>query len=86
MKKILISNSSFLILLALLLLASCGKERACRCVPKDGGYAERTMVYTDNALSCKNITRLGYERQLDGSLVRTMAEVECEDATNETAE
>ena len=71
------------LVLVALLAASCGKERACRCVPKGGDYADRTMVYTDNSMKCSSITRLGYERQMEGQLERTLAEVECEDATNE---
>ena len=87
MKKILIPNSLFLLFLAgALLSASCGKERVCRCIPKDGIYADRTMVYTDNSMSCKSITRLGYEHHSDSILVRNMVEVECEDATNESEE
>jgi len=82
MKKILL----IMALAIAVLTVSCGKERACRCVPKGGEYTDRTMVYTDNSMSCSSITRVGYERQLEGQLVRTMEEVECEDATNEGAE
>lgn len=69
--------------LVALLAASCGKERVCRCVPKNGSASDRTMVYVDNGMTCSSITRLGFERQLEGRLVRTMEDVECEEFTEE---
>ena len=66
-----------------LLAVSCGKEKTCRCVPKNGTDADRTMVYMDYGMSCSSVTRLGYERQMDGQLVRTMEDVECEEYTEE---
>lgn len=79
MKKYLLFSA----VLVAMMVAGCGKERACRCVPQGGTYADRTMVYMDNGMSCKSVKRLGYERQMEGKLVRTLVEVECEDATNE---
>ena len=79
MKKYMVVCAVLLALLA----ASCGKERACRCVPTGGAEAEKTMVYMDNGMNCRSITRLGFERQMDGHLVRTMEEVECEEVVEE---
>ena len=79
MKKLMVVCAVLVALLA----ASCGKERACRCMPKHDSNAERTMVYMDNGMNCRSITRLGFERQMDGHLVRTMEEVECEEVVEE---
>ena len=79
MKKYMVVCAVLLALLA----ASCGKERACRCVPTGGAEAEKTMVYMDNGMKCSSITRLGYDRQMDGRLERTMVDVECEEVSEE---
>ena len=64
-----------------LLVAGCAKDRTCRCTATADG--EVTMINADRGLSCRNITRVGYERQVDGQLVRTLKEVTCADDTEE---
>lgn len=77
-------KKSLLILAVLVafLAAACGKDRVCRCTPKDND-GETTMLTMDHGMSCKNVTQLGFERQLEGHLVRSMVEVDCVDEVAE---
>ena len=76
-------NLIIVLAVSLLTLTGCGKDRLCRCVTTEAEYPEETMINADNGLSCGKITRLGFERQLEGKLVRTMQPVACEDFVEE---
>jgi len=69
----------FLFLGSLVLLSSCSKERRCQCVNVNNEN-EITYVNTDAGFNCSKITRLGFERLIEGQLVRTMEEVSCTEA------
>lgn len=70
----------FLALAALAMMASCSKETKCRCTnvnPDELGNYATTYVRADNGFSCRKITKLGVERQLEGQYVRELEEVTC---------
>ncbi len=73
MKKMLLVMAVALAMLT----TACGKDHTCHCTPVNGG--EKTLVTLDRGMSCSSITRLGFERQLEGQLVRTLEDVECEE-------
>ncbi len=76
MKKILF------VIIATAALAGCSKGTQCKCTATtatDGqGRPEVTLVDVDWGFSCKNITKVGIERQQDGKLVRVLQDVTCE--------
>ena len=78
MKKVLFVAG----LLVALILTGCSKERTCKCTPTNPDSNEVTLVNT-SGMSCSNITRLGFERQSEGQLVRRMEEVSCTDFVDE---
>lgn len=53
-----------LAILVLLALASCGKQRQCKCVttdvPDDGLLK---VLVVDNGIKCEDITEMGFERK-----------------------
>lgn len=65
--------------LPLLFCFSCSKERTCRCVTTETDPQQETFINADRGMKCSKITRLGYERQSEGHLIRTYEPVECED-------
>ncbi len=69
----------FLLLGALTILSGCSKERRCQCVNVNDAD-EITYVNADGGFPCSKITHLGFERLLEGSLVREMEEVTCTEA------
>lgn len=69
----------FLLLGAVMLLSSCSKERRCECVNVNN-QDEITYVNADAGFPCSSITRLGFERLIEGQLVRNMEEVNCTEA------
>lgn len=74
-KHILISAS-----LAIVLCAGCSKDRNCRCTTTEAAEPQETIINTDHGMKCAKITRLGFERQVEGHLVRTYEAVSCENA------
>ena len=76
MKKLL------LIAIAAAALAGCSKGVQCKCTATTAtdhqGRPLITYVDVDWDFSCKNITKVGFERQLDGELVRELQDVTCE--------
>ncbi len=75
MKKYIFS----LLAAALLLLSGCSKERRCQCVNVDNENVV-TYVNADAGFRCSSITRLGFERLIEGKLIREMEEVTCTEA------
>lgn len=75
MKKYLIA----LAVAMLMMVTSCNKAHTCRCTPTDSPTGEVTLVNMNSSISCQSITRLGFERQSEGQLVRRMEEVTCEE-------
>ncbi len=69
----------FVLLGALTLLSGCSKERRCQCVNVNN-EDEITYVNADAGFRCDKITRLGFERLIEGNLVREMEEVSCTEA------
>ena len=63
-------------------LAGCSKGVQCKCTATTAtdsqGRPEITIVDVDWGFSCKNITKVGIERQLEGKLVRELHDVTCE--------
>lgn len=82
-KTVMKKNLIITLAVSLLTLAGCAKDHNCRCVTTEAQYPTETMVNADKGLSCSKITRLGFERQLGGKLVRNMEAVECEDFVEE---
>ena len=76
MKKLL------LIVAAAATLAGCSKGVQCKCTATTAtdsqGRPQVTYVDVDWNFPCKNITKVGFERQLDGKLVRELQDVTCE--------
>lgn len=69
-------------LAALCLVAGCSKEKRCKCTSLEVNDINKYDVFyvkSDPGLSCKGITRMGFERQLDGSFERTFIDVNCEE-------
>ena len=69
----------FLIALAAttLIAASCSKSVQCKCTTIEGA-PEVTYVNANNGFSCSKITKLGFERQVEGKYVRELKDVTCE--------
>ena len=71
-------------LLALLLIAGCTKEKRCLCTSTETLDAHNnpviTYIHVSHGFNCKHITQLGYERLVEGQLVREMDNVVCEEA------
>ena len=68
----------FLIVLAAATLATgCSKSVQCKCTTVEGA-PEVTYVNANHGLSCSKITKLGFERQVDGKYVRELKDVACE--------
>lgn len=70
---------------ALGLMASCSKEAKCKCTalePNEQGNYETTYITTDRGISCKKISKIGFERLLQGQYVRDLVDVTCEEAKN----
>lgn len=59
------------------MLFSCNKERNCSCRTTDIEEPIVQIVNADNRFKCKKIVSIGVEKQVDGSLVREMHDVEC---------
>ena len=80
MKKYIIVIS----ILALTLMVGCSKEKRCMCTSTKTLDAHNkpmvTYVHVDNGFHCGKITQIGYERLLDGQLIREWDEVVCEEA------
>ena len=74
MKKLILALAT----IALLTVTACSKDHTCRCTPTDPDNNEVTLVNAESSISCSNITRLGFERQSEGQLIRRMEEVSCE--------
>ena len=70
-----------ILLIAVVTLSGCSKDKKCRCtaVTEHPLNTDVTIVSVDPGFSCKKITRIGYERQLEGQLVREVVEVTCEE-------
>lgn len=66
--------------LILLLCAGCSKDHNCRCVTTEAAEQQETIINTDRGMKCSKITRLGFERQIEGHLKRTYENVSCEAA------
>lgn len=60
-----------------LLAAGCSKKVKCECTTISGA-PEITYINANNGISCKKITKLGFERQVDGKYVRELKDVACE--------
>lgn len=69
----------FLFVATLVLLSSCSKERRCQCVNVNN-QDETTYVNADAGFRCSKITRIGFERLIEGRLVREMEDVTCTEA------
>lgn len=68
----------FLIVLAAATLATgCSKSVQCKCTTVEGA-PEVTYVNANHGLSCSKITKLGFERQVEGKYVRELKDVTCE--------
>ena len=71
-------------LLALLLMVGCSKEKRCMCTSTETLDAHNkpvvTYIHVSHGFSCGNITQLGYERLIEGQLIREMDNVVCEEA------
>lgn len=65
------------------LTAGCSKSVKCKCTaiePNENGKYETTYVESDRGLKCNKITKVGFERRLEGEYVRTLVDVNCERA------
>ena len=71
-------------LLALTLMVGCTKEKRCMCTSTETLDAHNkpvvTYIHVNKGFRCSKITQLGYERLLEGQLVREMDNVVCEEA------
>lgn len=79
MKKHIVILSLALVVL----MVGCSKEKRCKCTSVELnslGKKDITYIKTDSGFSCKKITKLGFERQLDGTYERTLSDVICEEA------
>ncbi|MBR3724398.1 MAG: hypothetical protein IKN11_03270 [Bacteroidales bacterium] len=76
-------KSALLAVLTLVALAmtGCSKDTKCKCTATtavdDQGRPLITYVDASRGFACKNITRVGFERQVDGKLIREMQDVTC---------
>lgn len=65
-----------ILLVMLVMLTGCSKSTKCKCTLVNNPD-EVLLVDTDNGLPCRKITKLGYERLLEGQLIRDLEEVTC---------
>ena len=64
MKKILLTAGA----VALLLFASCNKERQCKCSYNDGNDDNSLrFMYVDHGMKCENITEMSEEVHITDS-------------------
>lgn len=68
-----------LLLAAVTLMSGCSKDRQCRCTTLSNPD-EVTYVSADAGFPCSKIKRMGFERLIEGNLVRHMEEVTCTEA------
>ena len=61
---------------ALALMVGCTKEKRCMCTSTH----TVTYIHVENGFRCNKITQIGYERLLEGQLLREWDEVVCEEA------
>lgn len=59
------------------LMAGCSKDTKCKCSTTED-KPEVTYINVNNGVSCSNITKLGFEEQVEGHFVRTLKDVVCE--------
>ena len=78
MKKIALLTALTLVALA---MTGCSKNTKCKCTANtavdDQGRPLITYVDASYGFSCSHITKVGFERQIDGKLVRDMQDVTC---------
>ena len=71
-------------ILALTLMVGCSKEKRCMCTSTETLDAHNkpmvTYIHVDNGFRCGKITQIGYERLLEGQLIREWDNVTCEEA------
>lgn len=71
----------FLLAMAIIaMMTGCSKETKCYCTSVETdemGNPEVLIVNADRGLSCKKILKLGFERQVEGNLVRELKDVTC---------
>jgi hypothetical protein len=76
--------AAILSLLALTLMVGCSKEKRCMCTSTQTLDAHNnpqvTYIHVDNGFRCSKITQIGYERLIEGQLIREWDNVVCEDA------
>ena len=71
-------------LVALTLMVGCTKEKRCMCTsthtldPHNNPMV--TYIHVEKGFRCNKITQIGYERLLEGQLLREWDEVVCEEA------
>lgn len=79
MKKIMIVLAAVAMLTA---VAGCSKNSRCKCQAVDAVDAQGRPLVTyldvESASTCKKVTRLGFEQQLEGQYVRDVYVVKCE--------
>ena len=80
MKKYAVAIS----LIALILMVGCSKEKRCKCSSTETLDAHNnpvvTYIHVSNSLRCSKISQVGFERLIEGQLVREMDNVVCEEA------
>lgn len=72
-------------LAALALTVGCSKEKRCKCLSETLDAHNNpiaTYVHVKPSFKCGGITKVGFERQMEGQLVRSLEEVICEEATD----
>ena len=73
-----------LLALAVLLMAGCTKEKRCMCTSVNTLDAHNkpvvTYIHVDKGFRCSKINKLGYERLIEGKLIRELDSVTCEEA------
>lgn len=71
-------------ILALMLMVGCSKEKRCMCTSTETLDAHNnpmvTYIHVDKGFRCSKITQIGYERLIEGQLVREWDAVTCEEA------
>ena len=84
MKTPMKKYAAIISLIALTLMVGCSKEKRCMCTSNETLDAHNkpviTYVHVDKGFRCSKITQLGYERLIEGQLVREMDDVTCEEA------
>ncbi len=71
-------------LVALTLMVGCTKEKRCMCTSTETLDAHNnpmvTYVHVDNNFRCSKISQIGYERLIEGQMIREWDSVTCEEA------